>query len=80
MGPSVQPSGSIDTEDRRIIAYNYSGLATAAPVISGDRIVEPVEAVLVRVRPVQVEPIDVLQSIAVYLGGWWHGQCARAWA
>lgn len=62
MGPSVQADGAIDTEDRQIIGYGYSGIAAAAPAAAQSfHIVEPFVVQFPDIRPVRVKPFDVLR-------------------
>ena len=61
MGPSVQADGTIDTEDRQIIGYGYSGIAADAPAAARVfHIVDPFDVINPVVRPVRVRPPQVL--------------------
>ena len=67
MGPSVQPDGVIDTEDRQIIGYGYSGIAADAPTVTPpDQIVDFFDVQWPDIHPVRVEEFDVLR----FAWGW----------
>ena len=74
LGPSVQPSGTFDADQRRVVGYGYSGIAVVAPDLGRVfRIIEPFDvrdgedSLFPTIRPVRVEPFDVLS----YLGLAW---------
>ena len=62
LGPSVQPSGTFDAEQRRVVGYGYSGIAAGAPAAAQSfHIVEPFVVQFPDIRPVRVKPFDVLR-------------------